>query len=128
MSEKEYREELRTRDEFPLNTGMRLGGHYFICSDEITDNTCYINHANNPNLLSCLGFFFTLDDIHRGDELTLDYRYLEFAGEATLITSAQDKILGLSAKEALLQSAQKLINLLNEVEDIHCFDLLSEPD
>lgn len=123
LLEKEYREELRTRDEFPLNAGVRWGGDYFFCSLETPDNTDYINHANHPNLLSCLGFFFALHDIHCGDELTLDYRYLEFAGEAKLITSEQEKIIGLSAKEALLQSAKKLINLLNEVEEIHCFDL-----
>jgi hypothetical protein len=35
----------------------------------------------------------------------------------------QEKIIGLSAKEALLQSAQQLINLIHEVDDIHCFNL-----
>lgn len=126
--EKQYPKELITRDEFPFNAAVRWGGDYFYSTLETPDNSDYINHSNHPNLLSCLRFFFALDDIHCGDELTLDYRYLEFAGEGTVITSEQEKIIGLSPKEALLQSAQKLINLLNEVEDIHCFDLPYQPD
>ncbi|MGM3306667.1 SET domain-containing protein-lysine N-methyltransferase [Anabaena sp. WFMT] len=126
--EEPYREELTKSDNFPLNAGMRWGGHYFLCCSQNPDKADYINHANNPNLLSCLGFFFALHDIHCGDELTLDYKYLELAKEASLQINEQEKIIGLSAKEALFQSAKELINLLNEVEDIHCFDLPGKPD
>lgn len=46
-------------------------------------------------------------------------------GQEELITSEQENIIGLSAKEALLKTAQNLIDLLNEVEEIHCFHLPS---
>jgi hypothetical protein len=45
-----------------------------------------------------------------------------------VITGGQEKIIGLSPKEALLQSAQQLINLIQEVDDIHCFNLPKAPD
>ncbi|MBH8561835.1 SET domain-containing protein [Nostoc sp. CENA67] len=130
--EEEYQEELSKANELPLNTGMRWGSHYFLHSCETNnntvyiDNTDYINHASNPNLLSCLGLFFALNDINYGDELTLDYRYTGIEKEVEFLTSNQERIIGFSAKEALLQSAQKLISILNEVEDIHCFDLPSQ--
>ncbi|MBW4567990.1 MAG: SET domain-containing protein-lysine N-methyltransferase [Tolypothrix carrinoi HA7290-LM1] len=121
--EKQYLEELKTENYFPMNAGMRWGGNYFLYCRKTPHDADYINHTTNPNLLSCLGFFFALHDINYGDELTLDYRYIGFEGEVELITSNQEEIIGLSAKEALLQSAKKLISLLNEVDDIHCFDL-----
>jgi len=121
--EQQYREELKTNDYFPINGGMRWGGDYFLYCSKIPHDADYINHANNPNLLSCLGFFFALQDINFGDELSIDYRYIGFGGEVELITDNQEEIIGLSGKEALLQSAKKLISLLNEVDDIHCFDL-----
>ncbi|GAX39792.1 hypothetical protein NIES4075_07510 [Tolypothrix sp. NIES-4075] len=123
VSVKQYREELKTKNNFPLNAGMRWGGDYVLYCSKTPHDADYINHASNPNLLSCLGFFFALDDINCGDELTLDYRYIGFGGEIEVITDNQEEIIGLSAKEALLQSAKKLISLLNEVDDIHCFDL-----
>jgi hypothetical protein len=121
--EQQYREVLKTKNYFPINGRMRWGGNYFLYCSKTPHDADYINHANNPNLLSCLGFFFALQDINCGDELTFDYRYIGFAGEVELITDNQEEIIGLSGKEALLQSAKKLISLLNEVEDIHCFDL-----
>lgn len=121
--EEEYREKLQKIDKFPLNAGYRWGGDYFLHCDETPDNGDYMNHADNPNLLSCLGFIFALYDIHCGDELTLDYRYIGIEKEVEVITNNNEIIMGLSAKEALLQSAQKLINLLNQIEDIYCFDL-----
>lgn len=121
--EKQYQEELKTENYFPMNAGMRWGGDYFLYCSKIAHNADYINHANNPNLLPCLGFFFALQDINCGDELTLDYRYIGFAEEIPIITDNQEEIVCLSGKEALLQSAKKLISLLNEVDDIHCFDL-----
>ncbi|MBW4571004.1 MAG: SET domain-containing protein-lysine N-methyltransferase [Tolypothrix carrinoi HA7290-LM1] len=122
--EEQYREVLITADEFPVNAGMRWGGDYYVYSSKNAINIDYINHASNPNLLSCLGFFFALRDIHYGDELTIDYRYIGVTGQEELITS-QENIIGLSAKEALLKTAQNLIDLLNEVEEIHCFHLPS---
>ncbi|QSJ14958.1 SET domain-containing protein [Nostoc sp. UHCC 0702] len=129
--EEDYPEELSKADEFPMNAGMRWGGHYFLHSREThenigyIDNTGYINHASNPNLLSCLGFFVALENINHGDELTIDYRYIGIEKEIELLTNNHE-IISLSTKEALLQSAQKLISLLNDVEDIHCFDLPSQ--
>ena len=123
-----YREKLSKTDIFPVNAGMRWGGHYFLHCDETPDNTDYINHANNPNLLSCLGFFFARYDISSGDELTIDYRHIAIEGSVEVITGGQEKIIGLSPKEALLQSAQQLINLIQEVDDIHCFNLPKAPD
>jgi hypothetical protein len=102
---------------------MRWVGDYVLYCSKTPHDADYINHGNNPNLLSCLGFFFALHDINCGDELTLDYRYIGFEGEIELITDNQEEIIGLSAKEALLESAKKLISLLNEVDDIHCFEL-----
>ncbi|MBD2690677.1 SET domain-containing protein-lysine N-methyltransferase [Anabaena catenula] len=123
VSETQYREELKTKDYFPMNAGMRWAGDYFLyCSQEPHDAD-YINHADNPNLLSCLGLFFALQDINFGDELTIDYRYIGFTGGVEIKTDNQEEVIGLSAKEALLKSATTLINLLNEVDDIHCFDL-----
>ncbi|BAZ54131.1 hypothetical protein NIES4103_68160 [Nostoc sp. NIES-4103] len=130
--EEEYREELSKVDKFPINATSRWGGHYFLDSREphgntvYIDNTDYINHASNPNLLSCLGFLFALDNINFGDELTLDYRYIGIEKEVEVLTSDQDMIIGLSTKKALLQSAKQLISLLNEIEDIHCFNLPSQ--
>jgi hypothetical protein len=61
-------------------------------------------------------------------ELTIDYRHIAIEGSVEVITGGQEKIIGLSAKEALLQSAQQLINLIQEVDDIHCFNLPKAPD
>lgn len=130
--EEEYREQLLKVDEFPMNAGMRWGGHYFLHSckihenTEYTDNTDYINHANEPNILPCLGFFFALNDIKVGDELTIDYRYIGIEKEIEVTTSNQEKIIGLSAKTTLLNTIQKLIGILNEVEVVNCFDVPSQ--
>ncbi|NTW21062.1 MAG: hypothetical protein AN488_01560 [Anabaena sp. WA113] len=61
-------------------------------------------------------------------ELTIDYRHIAIEGSVEVITGGQEKIIGLSPKEALLQSAQQLINLIQEVDDIHCFNLPKAPD
>jgi SET domain-containing protein len=119
----QYEEDLKIANEFPINAGMRWGGDYFIYSSQHPINIDYINHDNNPNVLSCLGFFFARRDIHCGDELTIDYKYLGMDGQEAVITNEQEKIIGVSAKECLLKTAQDLIDLLNEVEEIHCFDL-----
>lgn len=123
VSEKQYQEELKTTDYFPMNAGMRWCGDYFLYCSQTPHNTDYINHANHPNLLSCLGFFFAVHDINCGDKLTLDYRYIGLTREVELITDNQEEIISLSSKESLLESAKKLINLLNEVDHINCFQL-----
>lgn len=79
----------------------------------------YINHSFEPNILWHLGCYWALEDLEPGDELLLDYRPLidpSWSGRIVDAASGR-KLQGLEGKRALLESAQKLVHLLQDVLD-----------
>lgn len=79
----------------------------------------YINHSFEPNVLWHLGCYWTLVDLEAGDELLLDYRPLidpSWSGRIVDTVSGR-KLLGIEGKQALLESAQTLVSLLQDVLD-----------
>lgn len=84
-------------------SSIRLIGDIFILGD-VLGETDYINHSDTPNLVYFQGLCFSGRDIPVGEELTLDYRFLN-------AESQEDVVLGYSAKKALLESTQKMVEL-----------------
>ena len=82
---------------------IRLAGDLYIYADELTDQD-HVNHSENPNLLCHCGLLFARKDIAVGEELTLDYHYLNSAKQV-------DVVQGYPAKFSLMTSAQELLQL-----------------
>jgi len=92
------------KDPILSRSSIRLAGDHFIYGDEL-EETDHINHSDDPNLLYFAGVLYAKKEIAVGDELTIDYRYLNSEHE-------HDVVKGYGARYALLTSAQELLALL----------------
>lgn len=74
---------------------------------------CYVNHSFSPTGLWHLGFVFTLRDLTKDEEITVDYRFLLGTGvELGFVDSeTRQPIVGLSWDENLLLSTRALAQL-----------------
>jgi len=74
----------------------------------------YINHSDNPNILYHCGLGISCRGILAREELLLDYRLFLPHGESFINIETNTEIHGFSSREALLQSTQKLLQLLEK--------------
>ena len=118
VSEEVFLQEYENSDIFFQHTSVRLIGHYYIVGydEKVPDD--YINHSNSPNLLYHCGILIAVRDIESGEELTLDYRYFIPEGEREDFECDGEPIIGWSGKEALRRSALKLIEILEDVDNL----------
>ena len=117
MTEAEYQDAQRRGEQLIIQSAVRLIGDYFVYNREFTDEE-YINHSETPNMLYHCGMLFAKAPIAAGDELTVDYKYFLAAGDVCAFDDRDsgEEVTGLSAKEALLQSARELIELFSRAE------------
>jgi hypothetical protein len=116
FSEEAFQAEFDRGNPIFQQSGTRLVGQYYTANGDRDYDENYINHSDTPNLLFHCGICFAWRDIQPGEELTFDYRYASIPGVAEPFETAQGKVIGLPAKEALIQSAQALIQVLEAVD------------
>jgi hypothetical protein len=92
-------------DPVRSKSSIRLAGDIFIYGEELGE-TDYINHSDKPNLLYHCGLLFSRRQIEIGEELTLDYHYLNSMQE-------HDVVSGYEPRYALMTSAQELLQILS---------------
>ena len=75
---------------------------------------CYVNHSFTPSGLWHLGFIFATRDMHVGDEITADYRFLIDDNELMPFKDAETgrEIVGYTWEENLRLSTEQLLALL----------------
>ena len=75
-----------------------------------------VNHSFDPNIHWHLGYYFAAEEIHAGDELFLDYRYLVAPSWDIGMFDAKTgkKIEGMEWREMLIHSSRKLLELIEE--------------
>lgn len=99
-------------DSIEVRSSVRWFEDRFSLTPEWSDE-CFINHSFSPSAMWHLGFIFALDDLARGAEITMDYRYVIGDGEempfADSVTGK--RIVGLPWKENLRSSALRLAEL-----------------
>lgn len=113
MTESDYQREQAKGNKVIIMTAVRLAGRYFLYGDSI-GNEEYINHSENPSMLYHCGICTAIRDLSPGDELTVNYRFFlaENDVHAFFDCKTGKKVDGLSARDALIQSAEELIDLL----------------
>ena len=96
------------KDDYKQNTltGIRLAGDLFI--DGEADDTDFINHSDNPNLVHILGLVVSSRGIEEGEELTLDYRHLNAENEL-------DVVQGVTSKQAVIEQSKTLRQILGHI-------------
>lgn len=104
-------------DDTVLDYSHRWVGHYFLYSHPHKQKLDHINHSEDANLLYHCGIAFSKREINAGDELTADYQSIS---PYNWTERFDDRLVGMPAKEALLHTTQQLLDLLNQIDDIHC--------
>jgi len=119
LTQAQYQEEQRKGNELVIRSGVRWVGRYFLYAKEMPV-TSYINHADNPTLLYHCGISFARRDLQPGDELTIDYTTIlaEDDVEGFRDVATGRELFGLPPKQALLKSAEQLVGLLREIDDM----------
>lgn len=117
MTEAQYQEAQQRGEQLIIQSAVRLVGDYFAYNGRITDEE-YINHSETPNMLYHCGILFAKQPIAAGEELTVDYKYFLAAGDVHAFDDRETgkPVTGLSAREALLQSAQEVIDLFAKAD------------
>lgn len=69
----------------------------------------FVNHSFNPSMIYHCGLCFAAQDLHKGDELTVDYRYF-LSEDVNGFCDARtgEHIKGLNGRKAFLSSLKKL--------------------
>ena len=119
ITESEYLEAIEKDRYSIVRTGTRYIGKHFTCSDDTQAKLNFFNHSFAPNCLCHCGVVLALHDIPAGQELTVDYRYLI---DDTAIGVYNDAITGrpirgFCARQTLLHTSRKLIELLESLDD-----------
>jgi hypothetical protein len=119
VTEEQYQEEQRKGNELAIRTGIRWIGKYFLYAREMRPEA-YINHSTDPSLLYHCGISFARRDLPIGAELTIDYSlFLAEDDVDSFSDSARESdVTGLPPREALLNSTEQLLRLLNEISEI----------
>jgi len=75
---------------------------------------CYVNHSFKPSGLWHLGFVFALRDLHAGEEITVDYRFLIDDNEKLPFLDSETgrEIVGYPWQENLRKSTEQLLAIL----------------
>jgi SET domain-containing protein len=109
-----------SEDRQPIvRTGTRYIGRYFTYTDTPEAQLNFFNHAFEPNCLVCCGVVIALRDIGTDEELTIDYRTLTDATDVGVYNDAGSgaPIKGFTAKRTLLQTAKKLVELAESLDE-----------
>jgi hypothetical protein len=119
ITEKEYLAAIEENRYLVVRTGTRYVGKYFTYTDDPNTDLNFFNHAFEPNLLVHCGLVIALRDVAAGEELTIDYRYLIDDTEIGVYNDAHSgrPIRGLPARQALLETSRRLIDLLKQLDD-----------
>jgi SET domain-containing protein len=119
LTQAEYQEEQRKGNALAIRGGIRWVGRYFLHAKRMPPES-YINHSDDPTLLYHCGISFARRDLDAGNELTIDYATLlaEDDIEGFRDAATGRMLSGLPPKEALLRSAEQLVQLLREIEEI----------
>jgi SET domain-containing protein len=100
-------------------SGIRWVGRYFLHAKKMPVES-FINHSDNPTLLYHCGVSFAYRDLAAGDELTIDYTTFlaedDVEGFEDVHTGRM--LFGLPPREALLKTAERLVQLLREIDEI----------
>ncbi|MFH1135554.1 MAG: SET domain-containing protein [Pseudomonadota bacterium] len=113
MPEENYLECTLAGDELIIRTGCRWIKSHFIYRESGVEDEDFVNHSQTPNLLYHCGVCFARRDIHSGEELTLDYKYLLSEAEPGFFDSVTGKyVQGLPGRDALLGSTRELARIL----------------
>ncbi|MEA5469377.1 SET domain-containing protein [Spirulina sp. 06S082] len=118
IDEKSYLEKHPDPTSEEWDIFVKLIGSYYIGNYDHKNLEDYINHSDFPNLLYHCGIFIAVQDIEIGEELTVDYRYFLKENAHEIFKINGKPIIGLSNKESLLRSSQKLIEILESVDDL----------
>ena len=119
LTQAEYLEEQRRGNELVTRSGIRWVGRYFLHAGMMPVES-FINHSDNPTLLYHCGVSFACRDLGAGDELTIDYTTLLAEDDVQGFRDAATgkMVFGLPPKAALLKSAERLVQLLRQLDDI----------
>jgi hypothetical protein len=114
ITEDKYLSAIQEERYVIVRTGTRYVGKYFTYTQETETDLNFFNHSFEPNLLVHCGIVIALRDIRAGEEFTIDYRYLIDDTEIGVYTDAATgrPIRGLPARQTLLETSHKLIELL----------------
>lgn len=119
LTQDEYQEEQRKGNELATRSGIRWVGRYFLHAKEMPVES-FINHSDEPTLLYHCGVSFARRDLNPGDELTIDYTLFlaEDDVEGFCDVASGRMLYGLAPKQALLRSAEQLVELLRQIDKI----------
>lgn len=119
ITEDEYLQAIRDELYPVVRTGTRYIGKYFTITDDPDAQLNFFNHSFAPNLLVHCGIVIATRDIPAGEELTIDYRYLIDDTETGVYDDAVTArpIRGLQARQTLLETARKLIGILESCDE-----------
>lgn len=116
ISKSDYDNQQRDGNELMMQTGCRFIGDVFLYTDSKTRFDNYINHSFTPNILYHAGICLAKEDIKKGTELTVDYRYiLSEDDEYSFIDTNSGKLVkGIDGNAALKSSCEELLELLKK--------------
>ncbi|MGA3097107.1 MAG: SET domain-containing protein [Bryobacteraceae bacterium] len=119
LTQAEYQEEQRKGNELVTRSGIRWVGRYFLHARKMPVES-FINHSDDPTLLYHCGVSFANRDLAAGDELTIDYATILAEDDAEGFRDAATgrMLFGLPPKAALLKSAEHLVELLRQIDEI----------
>ena len=119
ITEEQYLDAIQENRYLVVRTGTRYVGKYFTYTEEPETELNFFNHAFEPNLLVHCGVVIATRDIPAGEELTIDYRYLIDDTEIGIYKDAHSgrPIRGFPARQTLLETSRRLIELLAELDD-----------
>jgi hypothetical protein len=119
ITETEYLTAIQQNHYSVVRTGTRYVGKYFTFTDKPEADLNFFNHSFSPNALVHCGVVIARQDISKGQELTIDYRYLIDDTESGVYNDAISgrPIRGFPARAALLETSRQLIALLDTLDD-----------
>jgi hypothetical protein len=119
ITEREYLDAIEKDEYLIVRTGTRYAGKYFTHTDEPETALNFFNHSFEPNVLCHCGVVIALRDIAAGEEFTIDYRTLiDDTDMGVYNDAASGKVIkGFSARETLLRTTRKMLELIQSVEE-----------
>ena len=118
ITQAEYLDKQAQGDEIAIKSAVKLVDDLFMYypnSDPSEDPFTYINHSENENVLYHCGILFAKRDIKKGEELTINYRYILARNDYCKLkdTTSKKFIDGVEGRTALIASAKELLDLFN---------------
>jgi hypothetical protein len=116
ISEQDYNEEQKKGNKVMIDTGARFVDGYFLYTDTKPRLENHVNHSFDSNMLYHCGVCFAKKDILKGEELTVDYRYVLAKGDAARFvdTTTGATVDGVDSLTCLKETTEDLLNLLKQ--------------